>query len=172
MKKRMVSLILACALVLPALLVTPASAASDTGPLTQIPPYYDTICTASFQNPEHDGRLSLTVHGSGPMSRKLLGSLNSFCDAMSLLGFDFLDGICKVASHGEDILDYLDSQMSVNVCLIDVATDKCVWEGVLKNGDIIYLGNDHPAGYRIKCKPCNHEQTLVRIEVLENLDLT
>lgn len=169
MRKYTVSL--ALTLVLGLSLITPSLAASDTGSLAMYPPYYCTICTAKFQNPESNGNLRLVVNASPSAARKLVGPLGFFCDAMDLIGADFLNGICTAVSHIEDFLDYTDGQMRLCIRLYDAGTNEFVWEGVMKNGDTIFLGNDHPDGYRIECKAYNSTLPFVRLEVMDNLDL-
>lgn len=170
MKKRIISIVLA--LVFAASLVTPALAASNTGEPKQYGPFYLTIATATFQNAEYGGNLHLTLEASPRASRALLGPLNMFCNVISLLGVSGFDPVCMAADHLEDALDYADSLMRVWIRLLDAETGKVVWEGVMKNGDTIYLGNDHPAGYHVQCK--SHQSTIpfVSLEVLDNLELS
>ena len=68
---------------------------------------------------------------------------------------------------------YVNKGMSVKVKLTDAGSGADVWEGTLKDGDLIHLGNDHPDGYKIyfKINGIATQQVFVKLKVLKNLEI-
>lgn len=175
MKKRLTSLVLI--LVFVTSLTTPAMAASDTG---EYKPLWGTleadICTATFIDPEKGGNLLLSLSSVPDASIEIMDELSFVCSIANHIGFGSwnIGSIlgCDYVDLGGKFYRHVNTKLEVDVRLFDAATGDFVWEGPMKDGDIIYLGNDHPSGYIIKCKPHYFSYPFVKLVVLDNLEVS
>lgn len=176
MKKRMISF--ALALLLIASITSTACAATDTGKRALYGPTYQEITTATFIDQGCDGRLLLSLSSSPDATAELIDGLSFVCNIVGAVNFgsfslsSFFPG-CDYVDLGEKFYKYVDKTMRLDIRLTDAGTGDFIWEGTMKDGDVIFLGNDHPTGYRIECK--SHGTSLfpwVKLQVLENLDIS
>lgn len=175
MKKRLTSL--ALILVFVVSLAAPAMAASDTGEYKMLFGTLESeICTATFIDPAAGGNLLLSVSSGPDASIEILDGLSFVCSIAnnitigpwnigSLFGCDYVD-------LGGKFYRRVSANLEVDVRLFDAGTGDFVWEGPMKDGDVIYLGNDHPSGYIIKCKPHFLSYPFVKLVVLDNLEVS
>lgn len=177
MKKRLTSF--ALILVLIVTLTTPAMAASDTG---EYKPVWGTrtlesyICTATFIDPGKGGNLLLSVASGSDATIEILDGLSFVCSIANHIGFGSwnIGSIlgCDYVDLGGKFYRHVSKSLIVDVRLFDAGTGDLVWEGPMKDGDIIYLGNDHPSGYIIKCRPHSWSYSFVKMVVLDNLEVS
>lgn len=172
MKKRLTSF--ALILILIATLTTPVMAASDTGeykPVWGTSAFESYICTATFIDPEKGGNLLLSVASGSDATIEILNGLSFGCNIANYIGLGSIFG-CDYVDLGGKFYHLVSKSLIVDVCLLDAGTGDFVWEGPMKDGDIIYLGNDHPSGYIIKCRPHSWSYSFVKMVVLDNLEVS
>lgn len=175
MKKQITSLILA--LILALSLTTPALAASNAEKFNVYGPDYKDITTANFIDHKSNGRLLLSLSSGPPVTAELLDNLDFVCNIIGAINIgpfslsSYIPG-CDYIDLGGKFNKYVDKTMKLNVRLLDAVSGDFVWEGIMRDGDIIFLGNDHPSGYRIQCKAYGASLPWVKLQVLENLDIS
>jgi len=170
MKKRLASLTIT--LVLAMTLVSPAKAASDTGDYRIFAGMNeDYLCTATLIDPGKDGNLLLSISSVPNASIEIIDKISLVCNVANFFGAGSLFG-CDYVDLGDKFYRHVDTLLEVDICLFDAKTGDFVWEGPMKDGDIIRLGNDHPSGYIIKCKPHFLSLPFVKLIVLDNLEVS
>lgn len=171
MKKRLIGLVLALTLV--ASISTPAMAVSDTGSYRLLMGTLESeICTATFIDSGKGGNLLLSLSSIPDASIVIMDKLSFVCEVANNISIGPIDigsilG-CNYVDLGDKFYRHVDTRLVVDVRLFDAGTGDFVWEGPMKDGDIIYLGNDHPSGYIIRCRPHFNSLPFVKLVVLDN----
>jgi hypothetical protein len=152
---------------------TTALAATATKGYSLVGPNYTKWCSAVFLDNNNSGNILLSVSCGSDATISLLDELNGFCAAVDFFNLGELMPGCGYVDIGDKFYKYVSRNMSVKVKLTDAETDEKIWEGSLKDGDLIYLGNDHKNGYNIYFKQngMSNFGAHVYLQVLNNLDL-
>lgn len=122
-------------------------------------------CSATFRNSSKGGSMLLSVSSSPEATDMLIDKLSGVCSV-----FGWIPG-CDYVDYGERFYRYVERGMRVKVRLRDLADDSIIWEGTLKDGDMIYLGPDHPNGYIVEFKSSSAAPTFISLQEYDNLIL-
>lgn len=132
-------------------------------------PTYSKAGTVYFEDTSKPAYLLLSLSGSPDATAQILSALDWFCTTVDYLNIsDFVPG-CSYVEAGNKFYKYVDKGMEVDVLYTDPVTGSEIWHGTLKDGDILYLGNDHPNGYTISFKCHGISYPFVQLILLDNV---
>lgn len=130
--------------------------------------FYSEVGTAYFVDPNKDAYILLSVSNSPDATVQILDQLDMFCSATDFVGLS-VPG-CDYVEFADKFYKYTNKGMQIDVLYKDAVTGDKIWEGTLSDGDIMYLGNDHPNGYRIYLKAHGFTLPWAQLVMLENVD--
>lgn len=126
---------------------------------------YSEVGTAYFTDPSKPAYILLSVSTSPDVSVQLLERLDAYCvvsDFVKIPGCEFVDKANK-------FYKYTNKGMKIDLLYKDAITGEIIWEGTLQDGDTLYLGTDHPNGYRIFMKAHGISYPWAKLIMLDNV---
>lgn len=130
-------------------------------------PYYSEVGTAYFTDPSKPAYILLSVSNSPDATVQMLDQLDLFCKVSDWLQIK-MPG-CEYVDIAGKFYKYTNKGMQIDLLFKDPVTGDKIWADTLKDGDIIYLGTDHPNGYQIYMKAHGRDYPWAQLVMLDNV---